>query len=59
MDKAASRIRLPVICITIQRTLSAVKVRYFIGGKECFKIFYPRFFAWVNLFLLNHLHVKR
>ena len=26
-----------------------------IGDKECFKIFYPRFFAWVNLFLLNHI----
>ena len=25
------------------------------GDKECFKIFYPRFFAWVNLFLLNHI----
>ena len=42
-----------VICITIQRTLSVAKVRYLIGDKECFKIFYPRFFAWVNLFLLN------
>ena len=28
---------------------------YLIGDKECFKIFYPRFFAWVNLFLLNHI----
>jgi len=44
-----------VICITIQRTLSVAKVRYLIGDKECFKIFYPRFFAWVNLFLLNHI----
>ena len=35
-----------MICITIQRTLSAAKVRYLIGDKECFKIFYPRFFAW-------------
>ena len=35
-----------VICITIQRTLSVAKVRYLIGDKECFKIFYPRFFAW-------------
>ena len=42
-----------MICITIQRTLSVAKVRYLIGDKECFKIFYPRFFAWVNLFLLN------
>ena len=42
-----------VICITIQRTLSVAKIRYLIGDKECFKIFYPRFFAWVNLFLLN------
>ena len=44
-----------MICITIQRTLSVAKVRYLIGDKECFKIFYPRFFAWVNLFLLNHI----
>ena len=44
-----------VICITIQRTLSAAEVRYLIGDKECFKIFYPRFFAWVNLFLLNYI----
>ena len=35
-----------MICITIQRTLSVAKVRYLIGDKECFKIFYPRFFAW-------------
>ena len=42
-----------MICITIQRTLSVAKVRYLIGDKECFKIFYPRFFAWVNLLLLN------
>ena len=42
-----------MICITIQRTLSVVKVRYLKQNKECFKIFYPRFFAWVNLFLLN------
>ena len=44
-----------MICITIQRTLSVAKVRYLIGDKECFKIFYPRFFAWINLFLLNHI----
>ena len=44
-----------MICITIQRTLSVAKVRYLIGDKECFKIFYPRFFAWVNLFSLNHI----
>ena len=44
-----------VICITIQRTLSVAKVRYLIGDKECFKIFYPRFFAWINLFLLTIL----
>ena len=44
-----------MICITIQRTLSVAKIRYLIGDKECFKIFYPRFFAWVNLFLLNHI----
>ena len=44
-----------MICITIQRTLSFAKVRYLIGDKECFNIFYPRFFAWVNLFLLNHI----
>ena len=44
-----------MICITIQRTLSVAKVRYLIGDKECFKIFYPRFFAWTNLFLLNHI----
>ena len=42
-----------MICITIQRTLSVAKVRYLIGDKECFKIFYPRFFAWINLFSLN------
>ena len=42
-----------VICITIQRTLSVAKVRYLIGDKECFKIFYPRFFAWINVFI-NH-----
>ena len=42
-----------MICITIQRTLSVAKVRYLKQNKECFKIFYPRFFAWVNLFLLN------
>lgn len=40
-----------MICITIQRTLSVAKVRYLIGDKECFKIFYPRFFAWINLFI--------
>ena len=44
-----------MICITIQRTLSVAKVRYLIGDKECFKIFYPRFFAWINLFSLNHI----
>ena len=44
-----------MICITIQRTLSVAKVRYLIGDKECFKIFYPRFFTWINLFLLNHV----
>lgn len=44
-----------MICITIQRTLSVAKVRYLIGDKECFKIFYPRFFAWINLFLLTIL----
>ena len=44
-----------MICITIQRTLSVAKVRYLIGDKECFKIFYPRFFTWINLFLLNHI----
>ena len=44
-----------MICITTQRTLSVAKVRYLIGDKECFKIFYPRFFAWTNLFLLNHI----
>ena len=44
-----------MICITIQRTLSVAKVRYLKQNKECFKIFYPRFFAWVNLFLLNHI----
>ena len=44
-----------VICITIQRTLSIAKVRYLIGDKECFKIFYPRFFCLANLFLLNHI----
>ena len=44
-----------MICITIQRTLSVAKVQYLIGDKECFKIFYPRFFAWTNLFLLNHI----
>ena len=42
-----------VICITIQRTLSVAKVRYLIEDKECFKIFYPRFFTWINLFLLT------
>ena len=42
-----------MICITIQRTLSVAKVRYLIGDKECFKIFYPRFFTWINLFLLT------
>lgn len=42
-----------MICITIQRTLSVAKVRYLIGDKECFKIFYPRFFAWVNLFFIK------
>ena len=26
-----------------------------IGDKECFKIFYPRLFAWINLFSLNHI----
>lgn len=44
-----------MICITIQRTLSVAKVRYLIGDKECFKIFYPRFFVWINLFLLTIL----
>ena len=44
-----------VICITNQRTLSAAKVRYLIGDKESFKIFNPRFFTWINLFLLNHI----
>lgn len=44
-----------MICITIQRTLSVAKVRYLIEDKECFKIFYPRFFAWINLFSLNHI----
>ena len=44
-----------MICITIQRTLLVAKVRYLIGDKECFKIFYPRFFAWINLFLLTIL----
>ena len=43
-----------VICITIQRTLSVAKVRYLIGDKECLKIFYPRFFAWINLFSLPY-----
>ena len=43
-----------VICITIQRTLSVAKVRYLIGDKECFKIFYPRFFAWINLVSLYY-----
>ena len=42
-----------MICITIQRTLSVAKVRYLIGDKECFKIFYPRFFAWINLFFIK------
>ena len=42
-----------MICITIQRTLSVAKVRYLIGDKECFKIFFFFFFAWVNLFSLN------
>ena len=42
-----------MICITIQRTLSVAKVRYLKQNKECFKIFYPRFFAWGNLFLFN------
>lgn len=34
-----------MICITIQRTLSVAKVRYLIGDKECFKIFYPLIFC--------------
>lgn len=40
-----------MICITIQRTLSVAKVRYLIGDKECFKIFYPRFCLDKSVFI--------